>query len=266
MKHRTALHTVFVAAWLFAAGLSTVSASPQGPRDLPHPRLRPPVARPDAVVNGKTYAEWSAAWWQWALELPFVPGHPLTCDPFFDVTLGQSGNVWFLAGTFVTCQRTIAIPQGKWVFLPIVNAEASSLEAAPFFGCTAAELNAAAKDAIDIAQQAFCIIDDVALQFIDRYRFSSPLFTFTLPFPNILGLPAGTVSPCPYAPIARRHPGGGSPRPANPPMWGNGVSDGYWAMIGPLSLGQHMIHFGATLVHPKFGTFRYDTTYNVTVF
>lgn len=82
MKPTTTLQTAFVAGLLFAAELSSVSATSQGVR-IP-PRGLPPVAPPDAVVEGKTYAEWSAAWWQWALELHAVPGHPFFCDPFFD--------------------------------------------------------------------------------------------------------------------------------------------------------------------------------------
>lgn len=259
MNRRIALHTAFVAGLLFVAGFSTAAASPQ------HARGRPPVVPPDVQVNGKTYAEWNVAWSQWVGALPAVPGHPNICSPFFDVTQGQSGNVWFLAAPFGTCRRTIAIPEGTMLFLGIGTAGASSLEVAPFFGCTEAEQKAAATLLLDFFQNPFCIIDGVELQNIDRYRVCSPQYTFSLPFPNILGVPAGTVSPCPYAPIARRHPPGGPPRPAQIPMVGKAVSDGYWAMVGPLSWGRHTIHFGGTFVTP-FGTFGLDMIYTVNVF
>src|SRR6266511_747464 len=58
-----------------------------------------------SMPYGKTYGEWSATWWKWALELP-VTGHPFIDDPSFNVTSGQSGNVWFLAGVFGTVSRS----------------------------------------------------------------------------------------------------------------------------------------------------------------
>ena len=54
---------------------------------------------------GHTYAEWSALWWRWAFQLPVHgPGgavHQLAApDGDVDCSYGQSGKVWFLAGTF----------------------------------------------------------------------------------------------------------------------------------------------------------------------
>src|SRR5437867_3706794 len=40
------------------------------------PDGNPGVYPPTSPVFGRTYAEWSAAWWQWALSLP-VDQHPL---------------------------------------------------------------------------------------------------------------------------------------------------------------------------------------------
>ena len=75
------------------------------------------------MVHGSSYAEWSEQWWQWFMGHD-VAGHPGVDDPMFDVTSGQSGNVWFLAtqvdvGTAVPTPRTrfITIPAGTALFL-----------------------------------------------------------------------------------------------------------------------------------------------------
>src|SRR5580765_1127192 len=67
----------------------------------------PGIAPPHSRSHGKTYGEWSAAWWTWALQLPVAgpPTHPFIDDPSFDVTEGQSGDVWFLAAPFGTVER-----------------------------------------------------------------------------------------------------------------------------------------------------------------
>ncbi|MEQ1893786.1 MAG: hypothetical protein ABL998_14685 [Planctomycetota bacterium] len=198
------------------------------------------IAPPSAKVAGKTYAEWSASWWQWALALPAQPGHPFFDDDQFDVTAGQTGKVWFLAApvTGAPVERTVTIPPGTRLFVPMANIEASNLEAPPFYGGTEVEQRAAAKDFADLIVAPFCEIDGASVDHVERYRFSSPQFTITLPDPNVYGLPAGS---------------------------GTSVSDGYWAMIGPLSAGDHEIHFGGEFVGTVFGDIPIDMTYHVTV-
>src|SRR5213083_1086403 len=80
----------------------------------------PGVLPPHSHSHGLTYAEWGAAWWQWVLSIPFAQ------NPIFDSTgedcdVGQSGPVWFLAGTSgSTAVRSCTIPAGKSIFFPIV--------------------------------------------------------------------------------------------------------------------------------------------------
>src|SRR5215470_2841206 len=74
------------------------------------------VLSPQSSPFGKNYSQWSAAWWQWLFSLP-VEGHPGTDSPEFDVTEGQSGNVWFLTGPFETVERNVTIPAGKALFI-----------------------------------------------------------------------------------------------------------------------------------------------------
>jgi hypothetical protein len=199
----------------------------------PTPGVIPPNAKP----HGMTYGEWSARWWQWALSLPGDQ------NPFFDEggncsngANGQLGPVWFLTGVINvsgTAERYCTVPAGKALFFPIINVECSTLEAPPFHGDNEAELRACAKGFG--FGEVFAEIDGVAVQNLGRYLVDSPLFTFTVPPANVLGVAAGT---------------------------GQSVSNGYYLMVAPLSVGEHLIHFGGTFT--DFG-FSLDITYNLTV-
>jgi hypothetical protein len=221
---------------------SAPSSNPGSLTPFDNPGVLPPQSHP----FGKTYGEWEAAWWQWAFSLP-ADHNPLTNTA--PVIAGQTGNVWFLAGTFVTepemngvnlgrVTRDETIPAGKALFFPLVNGEASTAEGN---GSTEAELRAVAKGFADatVPSSLFVQIDGRSLQGLASYRAQSPLFTYgPLPDNNILGLPAGTIS--------------------------QSVADGYHVMLTPLSVGQHTLHFGGTSESPGF-TFIEDITYHITV-
>ena len=205
------------------------------------------VVRPNEKFHGKTYAEWSAATLKWAIELPLA-GHPAIDSPDFDVSAGQSGNVWFLGGPFGTVERTVTIPRNKALFISLANVEVSTLEASPFYGATEADQRALAKFFADhiVTASLVCIIDGVAVRHLDHYRVSSPQYDFTAPTPWIFGDIGGS---------------------------GTSVGDGYYVMVEPLSRGQHTVHFEA-LFHfdggevPEFGgplELPIDMTYHLTV-
>jgi hypothetical protein len=78
--------------------------------------VSPTVVPPTEEFKGKSYAEWTAKWWQWFLEFPVDrpnDPHPSTDDPKFNVRDGQSGDVWFLASPFGTITRNITVPDNK---------------------------------------------------------------------------------------------------------------------------------------------------------
>src|SRR5439155_23432452 len=82
------------------------------------PGVVPPAAHP----YGHTYSDWAARWWQWAL------AQPLSTNPVLDTTgancaAGQSGRVWFLAGTFSagTVSRSCTVPAGTALLFPVLN-------------------------------------------------------------------------------------------------------------------------------------------------
>jgi hypothetical protein len=208
----------------------------------------PGVLPPNSSPHGKTYGEWEAAFWQWALSMP-ADQNPLTDSA--PASAGQTDHVWFVGGTFAPTvgpggefigqvTRDISVPAGTMLFFPIINAECSTAEGN---GTTEAELRSCAKSLADFIDTGslFVSLDGHALHHPAAYRAQSPLFTYgPLPANNLLGVPAGTVSPS--------------------------VSDGYHVMLAPLSVGEHTLHFGGNLVAPPLNlTFIEDITYHITV-
>jgi len=87
-----------------------------------HGNPNPGVIPPQARAHGLSYGEWGAQWWRWAYSFPVDQFPPLQSGEG-DCSLGQSGSVWFLAGTAgqgpVT--RSCTIPSGKALFFPIIT-------------------------------------------------------------------------------------------------------------------------------------------------
>ncbi|HET9232721.1 MAG TPA: hypothetical protein VFP10_01115 [Candidatus Eisenbacteria bacterium] len=230
------LGTVLVPA-AFAAKESVANASG------PNPKVFPVYSRP----YGLSYADWSARFWQWAFSMP-VDHHPLYDTA--DCSEGQSGRVWFLGATFAPtvggggeilayAERECNVPAGVALFIPIINAEASTLEGN---GTTEAELRAAAQSFQDLAQNLWCEVDGYVIRDLDAYRVQSPLYTFgPLPDNNLfqsigIDAPAGTMS--------------------------QSVADGVHIILAPLPAGSHTIHFKGEL--PDFNFF-VDITYHLNV-
>lgn len=189
---------------------------------------------------GKTYGQWSAEHWKYIMSIPYASS-PLNDQSGANCDVGQSGPVWYLAGTFcpnpepcaiATATRDCTVPYGKAIFFPIIDVECSTYEGN---GTTDAELRACASGFQDLAAGMSAEIDGVSVENVNSYRVQSPLFTMG-PFPadNILGAPAGTTTPS--------------------------VSDGVFLMVKPLSLGDHTIHFAGGI--PAFG-FGLDVTYHL---
>jgi len=203
----------------------------------------------DAVVFGRTFADWDAAWNQWSYSIP-VAQHPLFDHG--DCSVGQSGPVWFLGGKFcangATCSFTVvrscSVPSGKTIFFPIADGEDSALEENVFehpgdvsyqqIGYMRSYLSSNVS-----ATGLFCQIDGKPVKNISkRLGVQSTAFEFTIPDDNLLK----AVYPPPNNFEA------GSYFPA--------VDEGYYIMLAPLSPGNHTLHFGAPWL---------DITYNLVV-
>lgn len=206
------------------------------------------VVPANANPHGVSYADWSARHWQWLFSMP-GDEHPLadTAPP----ETNQTGKVWFLGGTFTSteeggivigrAERSITIPNGTFLFFPILDVESSDVEGN---GETEAELRAASQFLADFIDpdNLFLEIDGKPVTNLDKYRVQSPLFSIgPLPEGNVLGAPAGTT--------------------------GISVSDGYFVMLKPLSVGTHTLHFGGLVDLTPVGgpVFALDITYEVTV-
>ena len=229
-----------------AATLLLMSSATASAQDNPNPGIFPPGSRP----YGLSYGEWSAKFWQWAYSLPFNY-NPLTDTAPADTA--QEGKVWFIGGSFASttdvttgqttaiAKRSFKIPEGKALFFPVANAEASTIEG---YGTTFAKLSAAAKLQQDSYDNMSCEIDGRPVKDLSSYRVQSPLFVFgPLPDDNIVqesfGVPAATKGT-----ISRS------------------VSDGVHLMLAPLSVGHHKIHFHAEA--PAYN-FLLDITYHIEV-
>jgi hypothetical protein len=194
-------------------------------------------------ILGKTYGEWSAAWWQWAVI------EPPTSNPLPDVTgafadRNQKGPVWFLAGTTVpvAVTRTVTIPKGKYIFFPIVNifqGNGPLHDPIPPIINEDQERETLFQYINAIGSNMICILDGVPVAKNPQtpiVRSQSPVWTLTFFSDNNIfidwGYPTGDYFPT--------------------------VSDGYWVMLPPLSPGHHTLHF-------EDGTGFQNVTYELTV-
>jgi hypothetical protein len=203
------------------------------------------VVPPQAESFPLTYGEWGARWWQYVL------GIPASENPLFDSTgaqcqLGQWGPVFFLVGTATTgpVTRSCEVPADAGLFFPIINISC----AIPEDGSNAKDMSKVCRDIIDQVdlKSLALTIDRKSVQNLDKFR-ASEFFSFTGsahgPFETTGCVPA--LQPC-YADF---HP--------------TAFSDGYWAMLRPLPLGSHTVHFHGEI--PGTPPFIVDVTYNLKV-
>src|SRR6185436_2277754 len=79
------------------------------------------IYNPQATVFGKRYSDWAGAWWQWVYAVPGTH-HPLLDTTGEHCALGQSGEVFYLGGTFGgDATRRCRVPKGKALFFPLIN-------------------------------------------------------------------------------------------------------------------------------------------------
>ena len=184
----------------------------------------------------------SARWWKWVLAIP-AADNPLLDETGAKVAVGQTGDIWFLAGVINvsgSAERTASIPAGKWLFFPVLNFENDNeLCLDPDTSFSLGQLRKNARDLVDAAIDLIVEVDGAPAPY---KRAVSPPFSITLPEDNVLQMVgcadavAGTYSPA--------------------------ISDGFWAMIPPLTPGTHTIHFGGTF---STSGFTLDIIYNLTV-
>jgi hypothetical protein len=173
------------------------------------------VLAPDAMVDGRSQAEWSRRWWQWAGS--FDNGD----SPVADRTgrrcgLKQHGPVWFLAGTYGSHRviRTCTVPHGRYVFFPLIHYVVMPDRADARLSCeqavrTAREITDGAELVLDV--------DGRRVTGLARHRQASPA-CFDM---GELTQPRFRVFPS--------------------------ASDGYYVMLAPLAPGKHSLNYGGML-------------------
>lgn len=207
------------------------------------------VLPPQANPAGHSYAEWNAKWFQWAFGLSTDQFGSVFTGEEVDCKVGQSGRVWFLAGTFdgIPAQRSCTIPTGKFLLMPIVNyvyvvfASDPLEEQTEEFARAQANLDFYLEDATLAAT-----VDGNAVENIEAYRVDSadtPIFDVALPEDNWLGI---TSDNCPVIDGAL--------------VCSPAAADGYYLLLAPLSPGEHIVHVRAISPH-----FEQDVTYQLTV-
>jgi hypothetical protein len=180
-------------------------------------------------TSGASYGEWGARWWEWAFSIPAAQ-NPVLDTTGVNCAQGQTGNVWFLAGTFEgEATRACTIPSEKSLFLPLIN----NVSFAPSSGETTINLRQQAAAPTDAVTKLKCKLDGKpCAKDLFMFRAQSPIFEAIVPTDGI-------VAPDFYNPM---------------------VADGYWLLLSPLRPGHHVLEFGGE--SPTFST---SVKYHLTV-
>jgi hypothetical protein len=193
------------------------------------------IVPPNATYRGRTYQQWQVKYWQDLFATPVVNGR----HPFFtgDVFGGQDEVHFLWVGQTVPGERNLTMSADAALFFDIVAVESSVFEPPPDHGDDEASLRANANMNLDNQRASFVQIDGVTVD-LAPFRIETPLFEWgPLPENNLfqsfgLNAPAGTTSPA--------------------------IGAGYFLLLEPLSVGQHVINIGPVGASP-------DITFNITV-
>jgi hypothetical protein len=170
---------------------------------------------PGASVDGISQAEWSRAWWQWAgsferNESPVADQTGVLCGR------GQSGPVWFLAGTYGTHRtvRACKVPRGKHIFFPLINYIVMPRAGVPI-------------TCLRVMSDASAMTNDVSALVLDIDGVRVPdLVSYRQATTQCFDMGARTEGRVRVFPSA---------------------ANGYYVMLRPLSPGRHEINFGGAL-------------------
>jgi hypothetical protein len=194
----------------------------------------PQIAPVDSWLHGKTYGQLNARWWQWFFSVPASKNPGLAMNGAVDCRVGQSGNVWFLAGHFQgsgSFTRSCTVPAGKALFIPLINSWADNVCTTP--PLTVNQLRASAASGVIPPANLHASIDGKPLTNHEFHRAISPVFSYTLPPSpdNVIDAAFGVSLPGPCWPSLTVTPA---------------VADGFYIMLHPLTEGSHSINFGGS--------------------
>lgn len=164
---------------------------------------------PEEPLFGVAQSEWSIKWWQWAFSFERVRS-PIADQTGEMCASRQSGDVWFLAGTYETAhvERTCTVPFGKVLFFPLINyvifRGENSKENCMLLGGRAAALT-------NNATSLVLEVDGKQFGSLKSHRFGTTCFSL------VAGQPA------------------------------DAVANGYYVALRPLAKGKHVVSFGGAL-------------------
>jgi hypothetical protein len=193
------------------------------------------TANPQVLPLGRSYGEWNARWWQWFFSVPASKNPGLAGNGAVDCRVGQSGDIWFLAGFFgsgsFSVTRDCSIPAGKTLVVPLINAWTDNVCNSPQLSVD--QLRANAAGLVIPASNLHASVDGQQLGNLDSNRAISPMFGYTLPPSpdNVIFATFGVTLPGDCWPSL-------TVRPA--------VADGFYAVLAPLTAGVHHIEFGGS--------------------
>jgi hypothetical protein len=234
---------VHLAAFLALIAIGTARSSSNNDDDSCTPtKADLCVFSPNENPYGKTYSDWAADWWQWALS------QPIATNPLVDTTgvlcaQGQFGKVWFLAGVFSLTggvpppvHRTCAVPAGKALLFPVLNSLQIAQKSDSPQQQTLEFLRTQVSSSVVGVSNLTATIDGCSVQDIMQYLEKSTPFTKVLPDDNIYNI-------------------------SRPLSLGMGVDEGWYLVVKPLAAGKnHTIQFGGSV--PGFSL---DITYDIIV-
>jgi hypothetical protein len=186
------------------------------------------VVPPTVIVAGQSQGLWSQRWWEWASSFSYETS-PIADRTGARCGAGQSGAVWFLAGTYGSnlVQRKCTVPKGKYLFFPLINYVVTPK---PGRHPTCFDVTTEAQLFTDNPSVLVAEIDGIRIPNLETYRQVSP-GCFDLAVNTSLGI---SVSPA--------------------------AANGYFLMLPPLMPGLHSLHFGGEL-----STLKQAISYEITV-
>ncbi len=198
-----------------------------------------------SLPAGKSYADWSAAWWQWTLSQ--------STNQTAWVSSPMAGSVAFLAGAAGTDTETrdVTIPAGVSLFFPILSIWVDNSGCPDFTTNTLDQLEAEAQEDWSGVTETACTIDGVPVPGLENPQYS-PYLTQSLPFSYTTALTNSVLGPVYGEPCI---PGSTTIGPA--------VAEGVYLMVPPMTAGNHTINFTGIVGPATAPYLAVNLTYNI---
>lgn len=193
--------------------------------------------------SSSDYSALAARWWTWALSQP-APSNPLLDPTGARCANQQSGNTWYLAGTFGSgsVTRSCTVPAHTRLFFPVVNYVDCEFASDAVPVKTVRAFSAFVQTG---ASNLSVVVDGQAVGPNVIEFEHSDAFSFYLPADNVFGVGPGLLDPC--------------------------ADSGYYALLNSLQPGAHTVAFSGTLTQPAANpggpptVTTIDVAYNLTV-